>query len=111
MSTPFLGRQTVTFVHRSDGPPDNLGVPTVVETETTVPGCSVQPVSTTEEISDVDQVITRWRLFAPAGVTLTAIDAVIADGERFSVDGDPQIWPGLNGIPHHTECLLRRATG
>jgi hypothetical protein len=111
MSTPYIGRQAVTIVRRSDGPPDALGVPTVVETETAVTGCSVQPLSTAEDISDVDQVITRWRLYAPAGITVTATDAVIADGTLFSVDGDPQTWPGLNGTPHHTECYLRRATG
>jgi len=109
--TPYIGRQVVTIVRRSDGPPDHLGVPTVVETETQVPGCSVQPLTTAEQISDVDQVVTRWRLLAPAGVVMTATDAVIADGVRYSVDGDPQPWTDLGGRPHHIECFLRRATG
>jgi hypothetical protein len=111
MSTPLIGRQTVTVVHRTDGPPDSLGVPSVVETETAVTGCSVQPVSTAEELSDVDQVITRWQLFMPAGITVTATDNVIADGVVYGVDGDPQTWTDLGGRPHHTECYLRRATG
>lgn len=111
MTIPFIGRQTVTVVHRTDGPPDNLGVPTVVETQTVVTGCSVQPVSTTEDVSDVDQVISRWRLFLPAGIAMTAVDNVIANGMVFSVDGDPQTWSDLGGKPHHTECYLRFATG
>lgn len=108
---PFIGRQAVTIVHRTDGPPDALGVPTRVETETAVTGCSVQPLSTDEQLSDVDEVITRWRLYAPAGLPMTAIDAVIFDGARYEIDGDPQTWSDLGGRPHHVECYLRRATG
>lgn len=109
--TPFIGRQAVTIVHRTDGPPDALGVPAVVETETTVTGCSVQPVSTTEDVSNVDQVVSRWRMFAPAATAFTATDGVISDGVLYQVDGDPQIWSDLGGNPHHIECYLKRATG
>jgi hypothetical protein len=107
----IIGHQTVILVHRAAGPPDTLGVPSHVETQESVSGCSVQPLTTTEELSDVDQVITRWRLYAPATVTLTAIDAVISDGVLYEVDGDPQIWSDMAGRPHHLECYLRRATG
>lgn len=105
------GRETVVIVHRATGPPDVLGVPSKIETQEHVAGCSVQPLTTSEELSDVDQVITRWKLFAPAGVALTVTDAVISRGLLYEVDGDPQVWTDLRGQPHHLSCLLRRATG
>lgn len=105
-----LGYDTITIVHRSDGPPDDLGVATVTETQTVVTGCSVQPLSTEEELSDVDRVVTRWRLFAPPDTVLTATDAVLVAGVLYEVDGDPQVWTWA-GTPHHLVCLLRRATG
>jgi hypothetical protein len=109
--SPFTGRQTITTVTRVDGVPDPLGVPARVETHTQVAGCSVQPLATVEDLSNVDTVISRWRLFAPIGTTLSATDGVIADGVLYEVDGDPQPWTDQRGRPHHLECLLRRATG
>lgn len=109
--TAFTGHDTVTVIRRTNGPPDSLGVPTRVETQQTVPGCSVQPLGTDEMLSDVDRVVSRWKLYAPATLVLTATDAVQSHGITFEVDGDPQIWSDVRGAPHHLECLLRRATG
>lgn len=107
----LIGHQTVTIVHRSAGPANDLGIPATVETQTTVDGCTVVPLTTQEEVSDVDQVVTRWRLFGPPDMAVTVTDAVIVNGLEYEVDGDPQVWPDFRGVPHHLECYLRRATG
>lgn len=110
--TAFTGRDTVVIVRRVMGAPDNLGVPTRIETREVVWNCcSVQPLGTDELLSDVDRVITRWKLYAPADVNLTSTDAVESNGLLYEVDGDPQIWADVRGVPHHLTCLLRRATG
>lgn len=109
--TTFTGRETITVVHRTNGPPDPLGVPTRVESLRPVSGCSVQPLSTDEELSNVDRVTTRWRLIAPANTALSVTDAVVSQGLLYEIDGDPQLWTDIRGQPHHLECLLRRATG
>lgn len=109
--TTYTGRQAVTLVRRSPGPPDAYGVYARVETRETVTGCSVQPLGSDEQLSDADRVTTRVKLFAPAGTVLTATDAVETGGVVYEVDGDPEFWTDHRGTPHHVECLLRRATG
>lgn len=111
MSGPVIGHQVIAVVRRTEGIPDRLGVPTLVETTHYVSGCSVQPLATIEQLSNVDQVVTRWRLFAPADADLIVTDAVITNGIQYEVDGDPMVWPDLGGVPHHLEAYLRRATG
>lgn len=108
-----LGRQTITAVLVSYGAVDRLGVHARGETETTLTGCSFQPLSTVETLGDVDQVTSHWKLFAPATVDLTNLDAVITpwDGSRYDVDGDPLVWRDFLGNVSHQEVLLRRATG
>jgi len=108
---PLIGRETVTVVTRSWGPPDTLGVAAKVETPHTVTGCAVVPLTTQEDVSDVDHVVTRWRLFGPPDMAVTVTDAVIVGDLTYEVDGDPQVWPDARGVPHHLECYLRRATG
>lgn len=111
MTGPPIGHQVITVVRRTDGPPDRLGVATPVETRYDVAGCSVQPLTTAEQLSNVDQVVTRWRLFAPPNADLVVTDAVVVAGIQYEVDGDPQVWPDMGGRPHHLEAYLRRATG
>lgn len=110
MTAPH-GNQTITGVKRSEGPPDVLGVPLRVETTFTIERCSVQPLSTVEQLSNVDQVTTRLHLYAPAGTPLTVTDAVIVDGVTYELDGDPQTWTDARGRPYYLDCLIRRATG
>jgi hypothetical protein len=110
VTRPF-GRQIVTAVRRTWGALDELGVPARIDTPTEVAGCVFQPLATSEQLSDVDQVTTRWRLMLPASVTLSATDAVIVDGLVYEIDGDPVLWSDQCGNPGYTSCLVRRATG
>lgn len=102
-----LGAQTVTVVHQAI---DAYGD----RTETgraTVHGCSIQPLSTVERLEAGDQVITRWTLYAPITLDAGPIDRLIVDGVTYELDGDLQLWRGLDGRAHHVEGFLRRVTG
>lgn len=108
---PF-GSQTITLNMRgSSTGTDRLGHPIYSPVAVPVPGCSIQPVMSTETLGDHDGVITRWRLFAPSDVPLTAVDSITYGGQTFSIDGDPEPWPDWYGGIHHIECYLRKATG
>lgn len=113
MTVP-IGNQTITaiLVSYTDSV-DKLGVRTKTETQMSISGCSWQPLSTVETLGDIDEVTSHWKLFAPPGINLSALDAVITpwDGLRYSVDGDPQPWTDFFGAPSHQEILFRRATG
>lgn len=113
MTVP-IGNQTLTAIFVSyTSAVDKLGVQVKTETQVTLTGCSWQPLTTVETLGDVDQVTSHWKLFAPPGVDLSAIDAVITpwDGLRYSVDGDPMAWTDFFSTPSHQEVLFRKAVG
>lgn len=64
-------------------------------------------LSTTEVLDGRDTVLTGWRLFLPAGTTITAVDRVRIDGDTFDVDGQPHSATTPNG-EHHIEVNLTR---
>ena len=127
-----LGGQTITVI--------NLGAPTGYDgvgdpiydspTLTTVTGCSVQEHRTTRDISTTDVVIARYRIFTPFTAPLTSTSLVVigvatwqlvnnevvylVNGQPttlFLVDGEPAVWAGFNGRPHHIECYIRGQAG
>lgn len=67
----------------------------------------VQPVSSTEDIVNQQQTITRWRLFLPASADLEATDRIVWDGDTYEVDGDVERWK-RRGVLHHLEAVLMR---
>jgi hypothetical protein len=113
MTVP-LGSNVVTAVRRTEGAPDRLGVPAVIEQTWTITGCSFQPVMSmpSEDQSNVDLSVSLWRLFAPANSGLEVTDAIRYNGDTYEIHGDPQTWPDpVTGSPHHTEFWLRKARG
>ena len=83
-------------------------------TRTLLEGCRVQPLdSSGGQIIEPrrDAVVTRWRLFAPAGADLVATDRVEWQGGTYEVDGDVQRWSSPTGALAHVEALLRRVEG
>jgi hypothetical protein len=105
---PFaVGGQTITVVHITT---DDYGD----RSETgraTYPGCSVQPLTTVETLDTGDQVVTRWMLYGPPIVEASPVDRIEVDGGLFELDGELQLWRGLDGRPHHVEGYLKRSTG
>lgn len=81
---------TVTLVTRTRSGVDSDGNDVLTETPTDVAGCVVWPRGSSELLQGQDTTIAGlWVLF-PAGTTVTAIDAVIVDGDTWEVDGDPE---------------------
>lgn len=82
-----------------------------------IPGCSIQPLlgqaSMEQMAATQDTVSTKWRFFAPAGADVKANDkarCAIVSGD-LQVDGDPVIWPDMDGNPDHLEGYLTRYSG
>lgn len=122
MSYPLpsgLGNDTVTVLKRAYGPtPNRLGEFPLISTPTVVTGCSVQPNSVDEVISDKDFTVAMWLVFAPVTpifTALTALDAIsiVIDTTPtvFEDFGDPVLWTDLDGRPDHYRIKLRKARG
>lgn len=109
--------QTITVIRVGPSPgDDDYGNPLPGELEPhDITGCSFQPllgVASMENVSQTfDQVMTRWRFFAPAGSDVVASDHIQVDGVDYQVDGDPVTWPDVNGLPHHVEGYAKKWAG
>lgn len=109
-----LGAQTLV-VRRAGSKPADYGNGTVPDwspaavTDTTVTGCSVQPVPFPENTVDRDNVRVVLRAWVPAGADVTALDRVVYEGDVYDIDGEPERWP----MPRldHLVVNLRRSTG
>ncbi len=113
-----LGNDTVTVLKRSPGTTDRLGVAHPISTPTVVNGCSLQPNSADEVISDTDFTLAMWILFAPPLPiirSLTAADAIQIEINGVDVVfedfGDPMLWTDDEGRPDHYRIKLRKARG
>lgn len=65
-----------------------------------------------DEQADHDASVTDWLLVLPAGTVVDTDDAVLVDGRRYEVVGDP--WNVRNprtGRESHVEATVRRAAG
>lgn len=67
----------------------------------------VQPVSSTEDVVNQQQTVTRWRLFLGPSAGLVATDRVLWDGGTYEVDGDVERWK-RRGVLHHLQAVLMR---
>jgi head-tail adaptor len=70
-----------------------------------IAGCSMQPETAAEYTDTREEVLSRWRLWAPNTADITHTDRILAVGETSIVDGSVQTWSQL-GLAH-TTCLLR----
>lgn len=70
----------------------------------------IQPVSSSEQTTNQDRIVARWRLFLPPAADMLATDRITYAGETYFVDGEVQTWDNGNG-PHHREAYLRKITG
>lgn len=82
-----------------------------------------QPSTETQGVN-FDVTVDRWMLFAPPDTDLVTTDRVQQSANPFvgvlatdtphldlEVDGDPVIWPGADGLPHHMEAYLKKYGG
>ncbi|HET9381322.1 MAG TPA: hypothetical protein VFP69_10885 [Streptomyces sp.] len=106
-----LRRDTVTVIDRVLTGQDERGQDVYQDVERDVPACNMQPVSSTETVDGMDQVVTRWRLAGPPGMGLTALSRVRYGGVMYEVDGDPGVHHSFAGLLDHTEAFLKVVSG
>lgn len=80
-------------------------------TEVRVAGCYMQPAASTEDLDGQTTISSGWELTLPPGVTITALHRIRWLGALYEVDGEPQPWDDVQGVPHHIEVKLKRVTG
>lgn len=106
--------QTVTLVGRAKSGTDTLGNDVFAETSTDSPGIFA-PGGSTEQLQGQDVVTDQPAVFLPTGTSVAVIDAVVVGGQRFEVDGEPNIWPPnpfTGWQPEYSvQVKLRRVTG
>jgi len=90
-----LGSHTITVLRATEREAD-YGTGTELDwtapTRTDVAGCSVQPAPSDEFTIDRDTFITRWQVFAPSSIDVTASDRIEWNGHTYDVDGDVLRW-------------------
>ena len=91
------------------GAKDAFGIPAVTTSSASIPGCSVQPLTTDELIAGGDEISATWRLFAPGSFDLTVYDYFIAAVGHLEIQGDPLLWP--DDDDGHVEALAKRWQG
>lgn len=116
-----LGNVTVTVINTGTTTLDSLGTNTGVPVLTVVKGCALEQHRAERELDNVkDVLVSRLRLFAPAGAPLSGTSSVVEgavewplpDGTPVLImDGDPAIWRDRGGRVHHIECYLRQQEG
>lgn len=114
MSIPFA-HQTVTILSDTDTT-DEYGNPRrdwSNPSSVVVPRCHVQPVDTSEELGarERDQVVSRYRVWLPAGTAITANDRIEWGPLLLSVDGEPKRWPSPDGGEDHVEVITVVSAG
>lgn len=89
-------------------------------TETAVSGCSLQPGASGFEMSQerVSAVQADLTAYIPAGVPVNAGDrvrvdasATVAQGDVYTVDGEPERFPSPFGTVAHIRLSLRKWSG
>ena len=71
---------------------DEHGNDVYSESQIDVGPCSVQPSSSRETLAFTDQLSSRFIVFVPYGTDVQYIDAIIIDGVKYEVTGQPDIW-------------------
>lgn len=67
----------------------------------------VQPVSSTEDVVNQQQTVTRWRLTLYPSSDLEPTDRVVWDGDTYEVEGAVERWK-RRGAVHHLRAVLMR---
>lgn len=66
----------------------------------------IQPVSSTEDVVNQQQTVTRWRMFWPEA-DLEATDRIEWDGQTYEIDGEVEKWK-RHGVFRHAEAVLMK---
>jgi hypothetical protein len=109
VSLESLSWWDATIVTREPGPRDRYGTGTLVETKRTPARVHFVQNSAAEQTDPQEQVQTATFFLWP-GAVLTARDWIVVDGKTWEVEGDPELFKHIGGVPHHIECRALRVT-
>jgi len=100
-----LHPHTITVVTAVPGLPDDSGEATAgTPTPTVSPGWNVQPLTSSEQITDVETVTTTWRASGPLSPWIPATAQILWQGNPYRISGRPLHFTG--GALDHTEITL-----
>lgn len=100
----ILGSDTVTILRGRSR--DNFGDLQSSDTGTDVTGCSVQPVSASEQTGTGELLVTSLTVYLPAGTDILATDRVQWLGDVYAVNGTPAVWRDETGDVDHVQAQL-----
>lgn len=73
-----------------------------------IPGCSVQPSSTSlTQDGRVQGISDGLTVYAPLDADVRAGDRIEFGGNTYTINGDPLIWPGAGRLAHIQLNLMR----
>jgi len=107
-----LGRETVTRLRAApvnDGH-GNLELNWSDPDRLDIRGCQVDPGETDEVLEHRDARLTTWKVYAPAGTDITALDRAEYRGVTHLVDGRPDTWPD-GGRLDYVKFILKEWRG
>ncbi|MGV4890410.1 hypothetical protein ACSR0Z_28100 [Streptomyces viridosporus] len=108
----LLMDQTVVHISRSYGEDERGNDAWREDGRVEVPGCSVQPLDSTEYLTSAsDHIVSRWQFFGPRDMGLKATDLIEVDGETYEVDGKPGLARATTPFLAHTTAVLKEFTG
>lgn len=108
-----FGRDTVTFRTFAPGTRNSKGVAVKVPTNTTVTGCSMQPVSMAENVSNTDVATEVWHCIAPPKTLTLGLDAtgeIDFKGKTYQVTG-VKPYGDIGGRVDHLTVACKRQVG
>ncbi|MEZ0366807.1 hypothetical protein ACAG26_24340 [Mycobacterium sp. pUA109] len=104
---------TLTIGSATAGALSRKGIPAVSYEDTTVDGCSVQPVSVKEDVTNIDYAIGKFNIFlppVPAALACKTTDHITdANGTVYRVIGT-KVWY-RSGVPHHVTVVAEIPSG
>lgn len=81
-------------------------------TRAIIPGCSVQPASTTlSQDGRVLAITDGLTAYVPADADVKAGDRIEYAGEIYTITGAPRVWPSASGGLDHIQLNLQRWSG
>lgn len=109
---PFTYGQTVTIVQRIPAGQDEYGNDAFTDQTVDIPLCVVAPANTSETFSFTEQVSDTVMVYFPAGTEVGYLDAVLINGDKYEVQGNPQSFISpFSGHDSPVQVRVSRVTG
>lgn len=109
---PSFARQTVTRLRATTKTARGSTVPDWSNpNELTIGGCSVQPAATDlSQDGRVLGIMDGLTCYMPPGADVQDGDRILFEGNVYTIDGSPRVWPSAGNLAH-VQVNLRRYAG